>query len=502
MSRIILNFQRLSKKLFNRKLHWKQMRFLLFKPFAPQRIIMEKKITISLFLTLLFLLPLNALSETIFGPTQYIKAKRSTEIFTDTFSASSGPAKIIVQNGAEIVRKNGTSIVNQVSDGSVVLNGQEIFNANDFKQGAYLLEATINVIDQNSITVELVRSLGSIITVRIIQPSCAITATPQSIFLGGSSRLTWNSNDTVSCEIQPEVGIVPITGFIDVPPLETTSYTISCSYSLGISCSSSTEIVVKDPLKINLLDPLDGAIVNKPKTCIVGQLETEATYQEVSVNGNHAQVNGKTFMLTDFDLAQGANTATVKAVDSNGNAASTNISITRIDSPDGWIEMSINNDGGFAPLDTKLTIISHLLATLNWQTAALLDDGPANVVINKISDGEYDLHFAEPGFYTLNYQVSDVSSNVHNVKGYVSVLPAFTMEDWQEMDSNLQQLSDNFNNLLATLDIESARLEIEKQAKASQVFSAANLSSGALSLVYKGIIPIILDLPGPNDPQR
>jgi YD repeat-containing protein len=70
------------------------------------------------------------------------------------------------------------------------------------------------------------------VTITVISPpapTVAITADPEVIYTGGTATLTWEAIDADTCEIQPVIGQVELTGYVDVSPTETTIYTITAT---------------------------------------------------------------------------------------------------------------------------------------------------------------------------------------------------------------------------------------------------------------------------------
>ena len=125
--------------------------------------IMKKTILIALFLFLnLFLGTSSAVDVTLFGPKQYLRTTGSANIYTDTFSAIAGEARLIVNNGDW---DGNQRITDAISSASVVVNGQEIFGPSDFNKQVYSLEAVINLLEENSISVELTSNPGSYLTI-------------------------------------------------------------------------------------------------------------------------------------------------------------------------------------------------------------------------------------------------------------------------------------------------------------------------------------------------
>ena len=100
-----------------------------------------------LMLTLFFLLWLFTATSlagwvTMFGPNQYVRTTGAPNIYTDTFSAISGAAKIIVENGTS---DGEGRITDALSSAKIWVNGVLIFGPNDFNQQVYLLEKLLNL---------------------------------------------------------------------------------------------------------------------------------------------------------------------------------------------------------------------------------------------------------------------------------------------------------------------------------------------------------------------
>jgi len=106
----------------------------------------------------------SAVEVTRFGPKQYNRTTGKPNAYTDTFTASGsiGGGKLIVENG-------DTSGNNRVSSAVISLNGKEIFGPSAFNQNVGHLEAPINLLDTNTLTVELRSKPGSYLTIRATQ---------------------------------------------------------------------------------------------------------------------------------------------------------------------------------------------------------------------------------------------------------------------------------------------------------------------------------------------
>jgi len=178
----------------------------------------------------------------VFGPNQYVRTTGSPDVFTNSFTAISGSGTLIVKNGA---MDGNNRITDAISSASVYVNGEQIFGTSDFKQNVYLLQAPVNLIQNNSITVEMGSSPGSYLTIEItedIDPlTVSLSADPDTIQTGESSALTWSSTHADTCVIEPDIGSVDVNGSTTVFPTQTTTYTLTAS---GLGGTANDQAVV------------------------------------------------------------------------------------------------------------------------------------------------------------------------------------------------------------------------------------------------------------------
>ncbi|MBW1858519.1 MAG: hypothetical protein JRI70_00230 [Deltaproteobacteria bacterium] len=195
-------------------------------------------VALSLFLSSFVATP-SATAETVFGPKQYFRTKGPADVYTDTFSATPGNATIIVTSG----EADGSS---RVSSAVISVNGDKIFGTEDFSQGVYTLQASINLTVSNSLTVKIKKAKGDgYLTVEITRgtqsPTVEISADPGTIQVGELSTLSWTSTNADSCFIEPDVGSVGINGSTTVSPTESTTYTITAA---GVSGTATDQALV------------------------------------------------------------------------------------------------------------------------------------------------------------------------------------------------------------------------------------------------------------------
>ena len=198
-----------------------------------------------------------ATEATLFGPNQYVRTTGSPNVFTDSFTAIPGEGMLIIKNGS----MDGTDrITDAISSAWVYVNGEQVFGPSDFNQNVYLLQAPVNLTENNVITIELASNPGSYLTIEIKQeqqqeqPTLTLSADPGNITVGESSTLTWNSANADTCVIEPGIGPVDVSGSVQVSPTETTTYTITATGPGGTATDSATVTVLYPP-SITIVEP-------------------------------------------------------------------------------------------------------------------------------------------------------------------------------------------------------------------------------------------------------
>ncbi len=116
----------------------------------------------------------------------------------------------------------------------------------------------------------------NLIEVDISPTTANISASPESIQMGGSSTLRWSSTGTNTCVIEPGIGIVDRTGSISVSPAETTTFVITAT---GPGETAVAEITVHvEPLSLG------------PKLVVNPLAEYSYFGWSVSISGDYAIV--------------------------------------------------------------------------------------------------------------------------------------------------------------------------------------------------------------------
>jgi len=447
---------------------------------------------------------------TVFGPTQYVRTQSHgpADIFTDTFSATSGEGILTVHNG----EADGT---NRVSSAELTINGEEIFGPQDFSQGVYILEAPVTLSENNSITVKLKKGKqGSYLTVEVTQgtglPSVTITANPETIQVGESSTLTWSSANADTCVIEPDIGSVAVNGSMPVSPLETTTYTITATGPEGSATDGTTVIVTTDP-------PVSVTISADPDSISVGEAST-LTWSSVNADtcviepdvGN-VDVNGSTTVSPTQTT-----TYTITAIGPGGSATDqTVVTITggepKPDDPFVSQYWDLIPSDATAEYDTKrFSIITGLVQNLNgspitdvsitihghveFGTATTDAEGRFSIPVH--GGGTISLVYQKQGLITAHRKV-DVSWNEIDVAETVQMITLDPVSTTVTFDGNPNtvithqgtEVSDEFGTRASTTVFTGDNLAYEVDAEGNVIGQLTTLTTRATEFTTPKSMP-------------
>jgi len=339
---------------------------------------------------------------TLFGPKTYAQTGGKPTAYTDTFSALSVPARarIIVKNGDE----DG---LNRIRRAIIRVNKELVFGPIDFNRHVYTLKAVINLKDKNSISIKVMGEPGTHLTVEIRQtvnpPSVALNAEPDAISYGESSILTWRSSNADTCKIEPGIGSVDANGSLSVSPTTTTRYMITATGPAGTKRASAT-VSVTVRISIDILSPKNGETLSRPYLMVQGTIANPAGNETgVAVNGVTAIVYGNQFVANYVPLEPGDNAIVASAADTEGNMATSSITINAL-TPTNYIRLYTDSASGVAPLAARLAVDG----SFSFPESSISCEGPADVEFFKsTSENEYDVRILTPGIYFFTAEVID-----------------------------------------------------------------------------------------------
>lgn len=100
-------------------------------------------------------------------------------------------------------------------------------------------------------------------------PTASMSASPTSVVTGGSSTITWSSNDATSCTVTPG-GWTGTSGSQSTGALASnTTYTVNCTGSGGNASASATVTVTSSPMSGTLTGPSGCIIASGGNSCTV-----------------------------------------------------------------------------------------------------------------------------------------------------------------------------------------------------------------------------------------
>ncbi len=278
---------------------------------------MQKVFTSILFsIMLLYSGPACAVETYCFGPRQYVHDKGNPVVYTDTFAARSGAARLEVVNGDA----DGGG---RIRSARIVLNGTECFGAGDFNPQVDSLSADVHIEAQNTLRVELRSYAGNQgargepphLTIAVVQdlpaPTAAIRIDPPVIVRGQSATLAWNCTEAESCTLAPGIGAVDPGGAVQVSPAETTRYTLTATGPGGTFSAEAILTVEPPALGLHITRPIDGAEIGSRLITVFGTVSPPDA--GVAVNGTPALVTEGMFVAENIALNAGDNTLTAVA---------------------------------------------------------------------------------------------------------------------------------------------------------------------------------------------
>ncbi len=197
-------------------------------------------------------------------------------------------------------------------------------------------------------TITVIGPLGpvsSTIKVTVLAPpKVSISASPQAIFKGGSTNLSWSSTDVTSCVIEPGIGAVGPSSSKLISPSETTTYTITATNPLGTTTAETT-VSVYDPPVVTL--DAGPSIINQGESSVLTWSSVYADSCSISPGIGTVAANGA---LTVKPSA--TTTYTITASNPGGNIKIT--ATVKVICPP-TVSLSANPDTIQPGISTKLT---------------------------------------------------------------------------------------------------------------------------------------------------
>ena len=183
------------------------------------------------------------------------------------------------------------------------------------------------------------------VTVRIdpLPPSVEITTTPASIHAGETALLNWVATNADTCAIEPDIGVVGLSGSMPVSPSETTTYAVVATGPGGMDTAETTLTVTAEPPGV--------AITAEPESVHMGETTL------LSWNTTNAQTCAIVPDVGDVDptgsvtVSLTETTTYTITVTGPGGSTSASVTVTMVNSTPVAEDQSVTLDE-----DTPLTI--------------------------------------------------------------------------------------------------------------------------------------------------
>ncbi|MFH1148151.1 MAG: hypothetical protein V1736_10655 [Pseudomonadota bacterium] len=166
-------------------------------------------------------------------PGSHITLEVTEDISRPSIDFGADPGSIMAGESSSLTwsSTNADTCTIEPGIGTVGLNGSITVTSNETT--TYTLTATgIGGTSQASTTITVLNP-----------PTVSISANPSSIAAGESCTLSWTSSNAGNCVIEPGVGAVGISGYMDVSPAQNTTYTITATGPGGTATAQVAVLV-------------------------------------------------------------------------------------------------------------------------------------------------------------------------------------------------------------------------------------------------------------------
>ncbi|MCK4541357.1 MAG: RHS repeat protein [Spirochaetales bacterium] len=257
--------------------------------------------------------PVNAEEQTVFGPSDFEISRWRIHFSAHRFSVDN-PGEGVITITKNTPDKN-------IRKGFIVVN-RRIISLRAFLRGDEpVFEKKIRLRSRNFLLAFLRGAPGASLNIEvktqspIPPPEVTFSANPQTITIGESSTLTWNTTYANSVSIDQGIGSVDLSGSIEVSPTETTTYTLTATGPGGSVTDSATTTVIHPPT-VN--------ISASPNTILLGESATlswssnNADFCIIEPDIGSVDVNGST-LVSPVETT----TYTITATGSSGSTIDT-----------------------------------------------------------------------------------------------------------------------------------------------------------------------------------
>ena len=242
--------------------------------------------------------------------------------------------------------------------------------------------------------------------------------------------------------------------------------TLNGALVAGQTLTLDVQLTPIPPLTITITSPLDNDTINRSDVMVKGTV-TNTTGNEtgVTVNGIVAVLYNGEFFVNHVQLEEGQNTITADATDTEGNTATTSITVNAV-TTEPYVTLRANIESGIAPLTTYFSV------------STSIPNAVANYEIDYEGDGVIDytgaafedisVTYSTEGVYYPTITVTDDQSNTYTDTIAIVVL------NQTELDTLLRSKWEAMKTALSAQDVDGALVYFTEESKDSynEIFTA------------------------------
>jgi hypothetical protein len=362
------------------------------------------------------------------GPGGTTTAAATVSIAKPTVLLNAEPASIMAGNASTLTWSSANAVSCEIQPGIGTVDPSGSISVSPTQTTAYTITATGPGGTATANTTVTVRH----------PPTVSLSASPETIHMGESSVLTWNSSHADHAIIDHGIGSVALNGSTTISPAETTTYTITVSGPGGIATVSTTVNVI--PLAVSITSPANGETLTGPDVMVRGSIDNPLGKKiKIKINGVPAFLHGDQFVANKMALEEGENIITARAVDAYGNSADQSITAYTMASGD-YLSLSAYADSGVVPLETTLKL-NGSFAVVGQPSITYTGPGEVEFLDSSI-DGEYNVKMTTEGIYYFKAEASNKDNTVFKDEVAIIALNASEQDalikaTWNEMKAKL-----------------------------------------------------------------
>ena len=267
-------------------------------------------------------------------------------------------------------------------------------------------------------------------------------------------------------------------------PSTTYHYRVASKAANGAAdVSADGTFRTKARIGIAITSPADGASVTGMSVMVTGTVTGTANLETgVTVNGMVAAWTDNRFVVSHVPLQAGANTIAVRAVDAEGNAATSSITVHAVAAAH-YISVAASPESGTAPLEATLRIGG----SFSIASPEIIPSGPGPVeLLASANPDEYRYRMTAEGIYFFTVRATGPDNNVYQDTVAITAfsapqLDALLREKWEGMKSSL---------LAGNIDVAMSFFAVGTQGEYRKKFTG--LSSSDIYEIFSTISDIAL----------